>query len=611
MNIGLIGAGPRGILILANLQQHCSADQPLHVDWFDPAPIGGAVWDPNQDPTLIMNSPAQLVTLYNDYDHEKLSGPTFYQWTQSAAAQPFLQQQRFNPELATRATTLQPNDYAPRALFGAYAQWVTEQLLAKLPAGLTVTYHQTAVTNLTSQSAGYLVHTATATYPADQIVLSTGNTPNQLGPAETALADYGTNHGLLYLGPDLPDQADLTAVQPQQPVIIRGLGLSFFDYVTKLTTGRGGYFTETSAHQLEYHPSGQEPQIIAGSRRGVPYYPKTINQDQVGETHPHYFLTPANIDQHLVNGHLPGAVFLELLQAEIELRYYQILLANQGQSEKALNDFTTGFVAASDRAQFVQSAGIPAAERWNWDTILNPVAGTKIETTHTYQQTLLKWMDQIMTDAQRGSHHAPITGALTLVIELRPLLQQLVITGKFPPDDYVHDFLGRFVPSSSFLTAGPPLLRYRQLAALIKAQIVTIVGPQLRIVGAQQQFNAFSHFYPKELFHAPALLEARVPNQNLERTASPLLENLRQQGLVRPATLPLKTGQLYQSGAVDVDLATYQARQSDGRLVPGLFIWGLPLSGLEWMTTALPHPSANDHNFAVANLITEQLLAPQ
>ncbi|USS93082.1 FAD/NAD(P)-binding protein [Fructilactobacillus ixorae] len=611
MNIALIGAGPRGILILANLQRHSSANQHLHVDWFDPAPIGGAVWDPGQDPTLIMNSPAQLVTLYNDYDQAAPSGPTFYQWTQAAATQLFLQHKRFNPEIAASATALQANDYAPRALFGAYAQWVTEQLLAKLPAGLTVTYHQTAVTNLTRQPAGYLVHTATATYPADQIVLSTGNTSNQPSPAETALADYGTDHGLRYLGPKLPNQADLMAVQPHQPVIIRGLGLSFFDYVTKLTTGRGGHFTETSAHQLEYHPSGQEPQIIAGSRRGVPYYPKPINQDQVGETHPHYFLTPANIDQHLVNGHLPGPVFLELLQAEIELRYYQILLANQDQSEKTINDFTNGFVTAPDRAQFVQSAGIPADKRWNWDTILNPVAGTKIETTQTYQQTLLKWMDQIMADAQQGSHQAPITGALTLVIELRPLLQQLVITGTFTPDDYVHDFVGRFVPSSSFLTAGPPLLRYRQLAALIKAQIVTIVGPQLRIVGAQQQFNAFSHFYPHERFHAQALLEARVPNQNLERTASPLLKNLRQQGLVRPASLPLQTGQLFQSGAIDVDLATYQARQADGSSMPGLFIWGLPLSGLEWMTTALPHPVANDHNFAVANLITKQVLAHQ
>ncbi|USS89242.1 FAD/NAD(P)-binding protein [Fructilactobacillus cliffordii] len=607
MKIGIIGAGPRGILLLDSLKRHLPTEQTVQVEWFDAAPTGGNVWDPRQDLHLIMNSPAQLVTLFNDYRSDEVTGPTFYQWTQLAEATDFINQTGLHTELVDICHHLQPNDYAPRALFGAYAQWVTAQIEAKLPANLTVTRHHTNVVTAIPTDQQTTLKTADhQQVVVDQVVLSTGNTPNQLSRDETSLRDYANQHQLTYVAPTLPATANFDAIQPNEPILIRGLGLSFFDYLARLTSSRGGQFVRQANGQLEYQPSGREPQIIAGSRRGVPYYPKPINQEQMGEQPHFYFLNDETVTQNIVHGQLSGSKFIELLRAEIELRYYQLLLADR-YPDVDLQAFTQGFVATADRNHFLNDTPIQADERLNWEQVLNPVAGTKITTTAAYQQTLLQWMDQIMVDAALGSKHAPLTGALSLVIELRPFLQHLVVTGKFAPDDYIHSFLQQFNATSGFLTAGPPLIRYQQLAALMRAGIVTILGPQLRVVGAQGHFMAFSHFYPQEPVAVDAVLEARVPATNLAHSASPILQNLAEQGLVRPARYPLADGTTYTSGAIDVQFTTYQAIKADGQLNSTLFVWGLPLSGKEWMTTALPHPLAHDHNFGVADQIATTL----
>ncbi len=45
-----------------------------------------------------------------------------------------------------------------------------------------------------------------------------------------------------------------------------GTRTCLYDYVTRLTSGRGGTFVKVNG-SLVYQPSGEEPQIIAGSRR--------------------------------------------------------------------------------------------------------------------------------------------------------------------------------------------------------------------------------------------------------------------------------------------------------------------------------------------------------
>ncbi len=59
-------------------------------------------------------------------------------------------------------------------------------------------------------------------------------------------------------------------IKPDDTVLLRGLGINFFDYMALLTIGRDGKFQEKVNKELIYLPSGYEPKMVAGSRRGIP-----------------------------------------------------------------------------------------------------------------------------------------------------------------------------------------------------------------------------------------------------------------------------------------------------------------------------------------------------
>ena len=62
--------------------------------------------------------------------------------------------------------------------------------------------------------------------------------------------------------PANPADVDLSHLEPGEPVLLRGLGLNFFDYMALLSVGRGGEFV-TEDGTLSYRPSGREPRMFA------------------------------------------------------------------------------------------------------------------------------------------------------------------------------------------------------------------------------------------------------------------------------------------------------------------------------------------------------------
>ena len=70
MKVGIIGAGPRGILMVSQLfnqfKNRSDQSEPLSITLFDPYGIGGRVWRTDQWEGLIMNTPADQITLFTD-----------------------------------------------------------------------------------------------------------------------------------------------------------------------------------------------------------------------------------------------------------------------------------------------------------------------------------------------------------------------------------------------------------------------------------------------------------------------------------------------------------------------------------------------------------------
>ena len=98
--------------------------------------------------------------------------------------------------------------------------------------------------------------------------------------------------------------AELAALAPAEPVLLRGLGLNFFDHLALLTSGRGGRFVREDSpdsqnspygRRLRYVPSGKEPRLFAGSRRGVPYHARGDNEKGAHGRHEPLVLTPETV----------------------------------------------------------------------------------------------------------------------------------------------------------------------------------------------------------------------------------------------------------------------------------------------------------------------------
>src|SRR5699024_4862577 len=115
----------------------------------------------------------------------------------------------------------------------------------------------------------------------DAVVLCVGHIPAAVSDERAEWQRFARTAGLTYLPPGLPAETPVDRLPAGERVLIRGFGLNFFDLQSLLTHGRGGRFlpADDEGSALTYAPSGEEPVLIPGSRRGVPYRSKPITAD--------------------------------------------------------------------------------------------------------------------------------------------------------------------------------------------------------------------------------------------------------------------------------------------------------------------------------------------
>ena len=610
MHITLIGAGPRGLLILERLlswQQNRFPKRQLTIVLTDPYPIGGRVWKIDQDPNLIMNTAASQITLFTDQTVTDvgpfLTGPDLSTWALTTASGYLDAHPEFNNRaiLLRQAAALGPNNYASRALYGVYQHWFLDMLVARA-GNNSITFKQQTVVSLAKNAANFTITTDQESWHTDQVVMALGNLKNSLTRDQKALDDYAHAHDLFYLAPGFPEEGDLSTIEPQAPVIIRGLGLSFFDLMSRLTEGRGGRFQKTADGLLAYHPSGREPHIFTGSRRGFPYRAKGRNQKGPGEEWEPQFLTTEQINTWQAHGEVSGQTFWEALQHEVELVYYRLLLV-QRYPDLDVTAFEHDFVA--NPVTTLGTLPIAAKDRLDWDALADP---TKWHPSgQPYQDFMRHYLRRDAREAMRGTKTGPLTSALEVLRDMRDPIRQLVERGLLSQDQYLDFFLRWFNSLNDFLSIGPPALRIDQLQALLGAGIVTILPPGMQIKGIDGQFLLKTPSDPSFSVQAKSLLEARVPAVNAPTAQNALIQQLLHYGYAHTYELQLNADKRFQSGAIAVDRQTQQLLDANEHPQPGLFFWGVPTEGVHWLTTASPRPLVNDTSLKTAEQIVQTI----
>ncbi|MFZ3594335.1 FAD/NAD(P)-binding protein [Streptomyces sp. BH104] len=604
--VAVVGAGPRGTSVLERLT--ASADEllppgtRLTVHLIDPHPPGaGAVWRTDQAPELLMNTVASQVTLFTDDSVDCAGpirpGPSLYEWA------------------ARHDVPVGPDAYPTRAQYGRYLRWVFAETVAAAPASVEVASHATRAVRLDDAEDGrqtLALADGRHLTGLHAVVLAQGHLPAVAAPAERDLTEYARRHGLRHLPPANPADLDLSHVAPGEPVLLRGLGLNFFDQMALLTEGRGGRHIRTADGGLRYLPSGNEPRLYAGSRRGIPHQARGDNAKGAYGRHQPLVLTPELISgfrERADSGDAPDflADIWPLVAKEVETVYYETLLRATKARPGAHEGFRERFLATPHRspqeAAVLREFGIPEGLLWSWDRVSRPASGRTYTSPATWRAWLLGHLREDAAHAALGNVDGPVKAALDVLRDLRNELRLVVDHGGLTGPSR-RDHLDRwYTPLNAFLSIGPPRRRIEELTALIEAGTLTVVGPRMEVTARDGRFVAHSPDVPGSTVRVTTLVEARLPEPDLRRTADDLLEQLLKTGGARPHRV-----EGHETGGLDVTPRPYRLIDRQGRAHARRFAFGVPTEGVHWVTAAGARPGVDSVTLSDADAVARAAL---
>ncbi|MFF8556070.1 FAD/NAD(P)-binding protein [Streptomyces sp. NPDC015501] len=559
----VIGGGPRGTGAIERIAASAGelyGDAPLDIHLVDPYPPGGGrIWRPDQSPLLWMNSMAEDVTMFTDETVEPagpvVPGPALDAWADDVRAGRVTPDA--DPAVLAEIHALTGTDFPTRRLQSAYLRWTYRRALAALPPGITVHEHRTTALAVSGpRGARQHVRLQGRAEPllADLVVLTVGHLDAEREPEHARLGDFARRHGLVHLPPDFTADSDLDALRPGEPVIVRGFGLAFIDLMVLLTEGRGG------RHEGGvYVPSGREPVLYVGSRRGVPYHAK-IGYSWTGERPPlPRFLGPEWAEK-VLRGKRPvdfrSDVWPVVVKELGHAHYHRLFTSRPERTALDHAVFAEKYAAADpgspELAGLIAEAVPDPADRLDLDALDRPLDGVRHGSPDALQEALRAYI----TDDLARRHDPEHSEDLAVFLGLLSAYAQLVRLGDTDPR--WHGFF-------SHLASGPPGPRLRQLLALSRAGVVRFLGAGLTVETDEERglFRARSTTVPGASTEARALVEARLPDPSLRHTASPLLRALRDDGAA-----------ITDTGLLSVDPADSRVLDREGRPHPRRFALG-------------------------------------
>ena len=549
----IVGGGPRAIGVLERLSASAGLpDQaehlgraPLHVDIVDPhMPGAGRIWRAEESPLLLMNSRAADVSIFTDETVEcagpVVAGPSLAEWAEGIRRGTIAAPTAGTARLA-EIEALQATDFAGRRVQALYLEWFFGQVLANLPETVSVTVHRTTVTAVapagdptdaagagagdgdgaavdvdadlanpanparTAGSAGRGARAWTveledrAPLRADLLLLAAGHTDARPSATRHELAAFARRHGGTYLPPSQASDAQIEQLLAGHDVIVRGMGLAFVDLMALLTEGRGGRFTPAplpgEPGRLTYQPSGREPRLWVGSRRGVPYHSKVRGEAEPAGPGNLLHLTPENLAaREDAEGRLGFREdVLPLIAAEIARWVPGAPVAAPGEEPLAWLD---------DPLSWLHGDAHPRATR---DAVVRHIEHD------------LRSRTQGDTTSARA--------LFQLLLRLHGLLVDQLPASRLR-DRESGDYPRWWHSLFSFVDSGPPPHRLHQLLALERAGVVHFLGPRTAVTADETTGRFTARGAAGAQVTASALVDAFLPGSSLANSTNPLLRDL-------------------------------------------------------------------------------------
>lgn len=596
-------------LLARRAQDPRAADTALHIHLIDPfEPGAGHVWRAGQSRLYLMNTQSFFPTLVPDQgvSAPPVAGCTFNQWREAQKTTPW---DKLSDGDRAELGKLTAKGFPSRAIYGRYLSWCVEQLLLNAPAGTSISHHPTTakrvVKNHSEGGFDVVLHDGGPLH-VDHVVLALGHVESKLSAVQSELRDEARANGLEYFPPAVPNDVDWDQLPAGETVLVRGMGLNFFDVVGQLTENRGGRFEATggpAGESLRYVASGREPIIVGASRRGTPYRAKA----ELDSYYPHSvtlrFLGEDAVAAIAALGATAGFEhdIWPLLHRDTLWAYYTTLARTRPEAvsprllpeldallHEGLDGGDPGWPA---RLKDLLGELVPEAYLLDLQGLARPLARHPLRegaaarfSSHAQMDAAV--LEYLVADAAGSAlgEDDPVKMAIGALNAGRAIVKSLVADRGITQASWLGELRGWFEGFVEGLASGPPAVRMEQLAALVRAGVVHFSGPDPVFRLQHGVFTVRSPWVADAPWEARHLVEALAPANNVQFSASPLVRNLLADGLIRPLLMLASDGEPVTTSGVDVTAPPYRPLDGTGVPVSGLYVLGLQLSSVQWGT---------------------------
>lgn len=599
--IVIVGAGPRGTGVLERLLANLGEllpDRRVRIEMVDPYPPGGGrVWRADQSPLMLMNAVAENITMFTD-ESVCCSGPI-----------------RPGPSLSEWAE-VDGLTFASRQLQSRYLDWVFRQLVAERGAQVTITTHTTCAVRIDGDAQGQQgVWLADRAEPllADVVILTVGHPDVRPDQEDRWMTGFAARHDLRYLPRAYSADVDLSRVRPGERVVARGFGLAFVDLMVLLTEGRGGRYRAGPDGTLRYLPSGDEPQLFVGSRRGVPYRAKASYRLRAPQAALPRFFDAGELLPKLDREQIDFRTDLwPLMAKEVGWAYYHELFHTHPERvtqdwDRFAASFSTMDWYGGSLEKLLAEAVPDPADRLDFEELDRPLRGLWFRDFEQLQEHV---RGHIMADLVRRADpgYSADLAAFYGLLSVYGQMPAIQATGRLTARSQVYDVTGWWQGFFEYYGSGPPAERVAQLLALSRAGIVNFLGADMWVSADEDRgvFRAGSAS-SAHVVEATGLVEARLPQPSLRDSADTLLRGLYESGAAAEHVLTEPDGFRYNTGLLHVSHPDFRVVDRFGNPHPRRYAVG-PFTSITYFAT-FARPRVNALSFRQNDALARTVLS--
>ncbi|WP_159027597.1 MULTISPECIES: FAD/NAD(P)-binding protein [unclassified Streptomyces] len=494
--VAIVGAGLFGLStlerIIANTPEFNPASaREIRIHLVDPyLGRGSRTWPVDQPAQLWMNSHSGRMTLFTDDSSTcrgpVRKGPTLQEWAADAG-----ETLSVDVTLDGLVGPVSPYRWASRALMGKYLVWFLDHVEGSAPENIRIHRHRREAIRVVSAShedrdfEWLWLKGEADPIRCDRVILAQGRPPFRLSGDQESQRRTFRSCGVGYEPPGPATEEKAARVRPGESVLLRGMGLTFFDYLQLFTTVRGGTFHRLADGALRYEPSGLEPRIFAVSRRGV--CPRPLRWWPVGKALTSCaapLFTSSELFVRLAQRSDREEALREArqrMEAEVCHFYYHELLttgeaASEGTWPRFRAQFASAFAGSPEWREQILAEYVASEDRLDLPRLVDPLDGQLFPDLASLQA----WMRRHIASATNQVLSKKNAGDLAMRSALSCMYEAVFRSAGEDPSDRSVEFFGEIAQwvrdVVGTLTGGAPWPRQLELQALSRSGVVTFLG---------------------------------------------------------------------------------------------------------------------------------------